>query len=162
MSATALHPPTNPLLPLAVLTGAIVAVAAGVVAQPGILANNSPSEPPGLYSRTTLAPATGRLIAFHAPLAAFPYADRRLAYLHHTPILKAVAAAPGDRVCTRSGRLVINGADRAPIAMQARAGHPLPRGIDCARRVRCGLSCAPSPSQRAPDARSACGRAPGR
>ena len=48
----------------------------------------------GLYVETPERPAKGQLIAFRAPAAAFPYADRRLGYLRHTTLLKAVAAGP--------------------------------------------------------------------
>jgi conjugative transfer signal peptidase TraF len=99
-----------------------------------LLINPSPSEPPGVYVRATDAPVrVGELIAFLAPPAAFPYADRRMAYLHRTPILKAVAATAGDEVCTLGGELRINGLRRAPIVLRDRRGDALPRWAGCRR-----------------------------
>jgi conjugative transfer signal peptidase TraF len=92
--------------------------------RPWLVANFTPSEPRGLYIGGVAPPAVGRVVAFEAPAAAFPYAGR-------TPLLKAVAAGPGDLVCTTGGRLAINGRDRAPIAQVDRAGRPLPRWIGC-------------------------------
>ncbi|HTX50945.1 MAG TPA: S26 family signal peptidase [Caulobacteraceae bacterium] len=112
--------------------GAIVPVAATLsVAAPGVLVNTTPSEPMGLYARVNLAPQAGRLVAFHAPPAAFPYADGRLAYLHQVPLLKTIAAGPGDRVCTTSGVLTINGRPRGVIAERDREGRALPHWRGC-------------------------------
>jgi conjugative transfer signal peptidase TraF len=111
---------------------AALTIAASLAAhQPWLLANTTPSEPPGLYMRTSQPPAAGRLIAFRAPPAAFPYADRRLGYLHRTPVLKTIAAGPGDQVCTHGGRLTINGRDRAAITPVDRFGVALPHWEGC-------------------------------
>ena len=109
------------ILPL--LAVSTIAAAAGV-GRPWLLANTTASEPRGLYIGALATPAVGRLVAFQAPAAAFPYAGR-------TPILKAVAAGPGDLVCTTSGRLAINGRDRAPIARVDHKGRPLPQWVGC-------------------------------
>jgi len=95
------------------------------------LLNATPSEPVGLYRRLEAAPARGRLVAFRAPPAAFPYADAKLGYLRRVTLLKAVAGVAGDEVCTRTGRLVINGRDRAPIAAADEAGRALPHWSGC-------------------------------
>jgi len=103
------------------------------IGPPRVLANVTPSEPPGLYIETGQSPGVGRIVAFRAPPAAFPYADARLSYLHRIPLLKAIAAGPGDHVCSLSGRLAINGADRGPIARLDGAGRVLPRWRSCRR-----------------------------
>lgn len=118
-----LSPSTSARWILPLLAVSTIAAAAGV-GRPWLLANTTASEPRGLYIGALAAPAVGRLVAFQAPAAAFPYAGR-------TPILKAVAAGPGDLVCTTSGRLAINGRDRAPIARVDHTGRPLPRWIGC-------------------------------
>jgi conjugative transfer signal peptidase TraF len=100
---------------------------------PLVLLNTTPSEPPGLYAAMPAPIRVGAIVAFKAPAAAFPYADLRLGYLHRTPMLKAVAAGPGDRVCAATGRLVINGQDRAPIVAKDREGRALPRWNGCRR-----------------------------
>ena len=98
-----------------------------------VLINTTPSEPPGLYLKTGGDPDRGRIVAFPAPPAAFPYPDRRLAYLHRTPLLKTVAAGPGDQVCTRNGQLAIDGQVRGPVAQTDRQGVALPHWNGCRR-----------------------------
>jgi conjugative transfer signal peptidase TraF len=111
---------------------AVATIAATLaIGRPWLLSNTTPSEPPGLYLGTWQPPKVGRIVAFHAPAAAFPYADTHMGYLRRVPLLKAVAAGPGDHVCTTSGRLVINGEDRAPIARVDGAGRALPRWSGC-------------------------------
>jgi conjugative transfer signal peptidase TraF len=113
----------------------VVSVGAVMATAPRVLINTTPSEPPGLYVRSPMTPGPGRIVAFTAPPAAFPYADRRLAYLHRVPLLKAVAAGPGDLVCTLNGQLEIDGKPRAPIAQVDRQGIALPHWSAC-RRLR--------------------------
>jgi conjugative transfer signal peptidase TraF len=121
-------------------TAAIAVVAASRTINrpaPLLLWNASPSEPEGLYARTSLAASTGRLAAFMAPPAAFPYADRNLAFLHHTPVLKALSAGSGNLVCSTSGRLVIDGQVKGRVADRDPRGAQLPRWHGC-RRLRAG------------------------
>jgi len=100
--------------------------------------NVSPSEPEGVYARAVGAPVkTGELVTFLAPPAAFPYADKRLGHLHSEPILKAVAATAGDRVCARQGLLSVNGQVVAPIVQRDSHGDLLPHWSQC-RRLRPG------------------------
>lgn len=112
---------------IAIVSGAHVINRAGRI----VMWNASPSEPEGLYLRTSDAPAVGRFAAFFAPSAAFPYADRHLSYLHHTPIIKVLAAGAGSHVCTTSGRLEIDGQPRAPVIEKDPLGFPLPHWNGC-------------------------------
>jgi conjugative transfer signal peptidase TraF len=121
-----------PVLGLAAVVSAL-ALTGGFSARPVLLFNLTPSEPTGLYVETPDRPAEGRLVAFQAPAAAFPYADSRLGYLRRTTLLKAVVAGPGDEICTLTGRLRINRRDRAPIAVHDSFGVALPRWIGCRR-----------------------------
>lgn len=98
---------------------------------PALLLNGSPSEPPGLYLRAQGPARTGAIIAFRAPAAAFPYADRHMPYLHQRPLLKAVAAVAGDMVCTHGETLAINGITRATIQTRDREGRALPHWSGC-------------------------------
>ena len=111
----------------------VASVATMMATAPQVLINTTSSEPPGLYLKSALAPARGRIVAFTAPAAAFPYADRRLSYLHRVPLLKTVAAGPGDLVCTLNGQLEIDGKARAPIAQVDRQGVALPHWSACRR-----------------------------
>ena len=111
----------------------VVSVGTVMATAPQVLINTTPSEPPGLYLKSALAPVLGCLVAFSAPADAFPYADRRLSYLHRVPLLKTVAAGPGDLVCTLNGQLEIDGKARAPIALVDRQGVALPHWSACRR-----------------------------
>lgn len=128
---------TRRVVTVGLAAGVAMAVAALTPAIPLLLLNRTPSEPPGVYLRVGDTPSRGDIIAFRTPPAAFPYADARMAYLHHRPLLKAVAAAAGDEVCTTSGSLVINRMERAPIAVQDGQGRALPRWRGC-RRLAAG------------------------
>ena len=120
--------------PLIILGGVAVSVAALVCAgSPQILINHTPSEPLGPYWRIHTPPAVGALVAFKAPPAAFPYADQRLSYLRGELMLKAVAAGPGDRVCTTGASLAINGVMRGRIVERDGQGRRLPRWRGCRR-----------------------------
>jgi conjugative transfer signal peptidase TraF len=102
-----------------------------------LLHNASPSEPEGLYVRSSEPPAVGRLVTFMTPAAGSAYVDAHLRYLRRSPILKALAAGPGSFVCTTSGRLVIDGRIAAPVAAADRHGVALPHWNGC-RRLRAG------------------------
>lgn len=115
----------------------LLGLAAGAVAgaifihHPHVLLNTTPSEPPGLYVRSAAPPAVGQLVVFHAPAEAKRYINSAIPSLRHGTVLKAVAAGEGDRVCTTSGRLVINGRDRAAIAQTDHQGRTLPHWVAC-------------------------------
>lgn len=96
-----------------------------------ILINETPSEPQGLYVRHREPIRRGTIVAFLAPPAAFPYADRRASYLRTVPIIKAVAAIAGDHVCTEGDALIIDGVRRASIRSHDSGGALLPRWIAC-------------------------------
>ena len=127
------RPPRRTAVLTSLAGAVIVAALASNPLHPFVLLNTTPSEPPGLYTAALAPIRVGVIIAFRTPEAAFPYADRRLSYLHRTPMLKAVAAGPGDDVCAASDRLVINGQDRAPIASRDGEGRALPRWTGCRR-----------------------------
>ena len=113
--------------------GSIAALAIASVYGPWVLWNRTDSEPIGVYARTLQRPEIGRLIAFQAPPAAFPYADGRMSYLRRVPILKQVIAAEGDLVCARGGQLVVNGRALAPVYARDPRGRALPQWGGCRR-----------------------------
>jgi conjugative transfer signal peptidase TraF len=125
------------VIAFALVPVAFAAVLASVIPSPSLLWNRSESEPRGLYVRSAAAPGRGQIIAFAAPPSALSYAGGRMAYLRRIPILKQVAAMPGDTICTLGGKLTINGAWRAPILSQDQEGRLLPRWQAC-RRLETG------------------------
>ncbi len=127
---------TLAVLALAVLPVAGVAVLSVTIPQPVVLWNATPSEPVGLYVRSAAKPGPGAIIAFRTPARAFPYADARMSYLRRVPILKAVAAGEGDRVCTAGRMLTINGRRRAPVLKFDSRGAKLPAWQGCRALAR--------------------------
>jgi conjugative transfer signal peptidase TraF len=131
--ATGSHRRVRRAITASVLIVAGVAAICSGSAQPLLLINTTPSEPSGVYLQVARSPARGQIVAFPAPPSAFPYADARLGFLHRVPILKAVAARSGDSVCSRSGRLSINGRDVAAVAERDSRGARLPHWAGCCR-----------------------------
>jgi conjugative transfer signal peptidase TraF len=123
--------PWTTALALSTLALCAATATSSIWARRTLLINGTASEPLGLYARVEAAAGAGRIVAFNAPPAAFPYADHHLSYLHQVPMLKTVAGVAGDRVCTSAGRLMINGRDLAPIVAFDREGRALPHWIDC-------------------------------
>ena len=115
----------------AILPVSIIALISSLTPNPVVLWNRSPSEPEGLYVRTGTFPLPGNIIAFHAPPQVFPYADARMGYLHHIPILKSVGAGEGQSVCTDGGKLVIDGNVVASIQSFDSHGDRLPTWHGC-------------------------------
>lgn len=111
------------------ITGAAIASSATPIA----LWNTTPSEPEGLYLRSTASPAIGAIIAFRLPAPGQPYASLALPHLRSRPLLKAVAAGPGDLVCAGESGLAVNGHRLAPIATHDHLGRGLPRWLGCRR-----------------------------
>lgn len=93
--------------------------------------NDSPSEPKGVYVKVIDPPRVGEIVAFMAPPPAFPYANRRLGYLHQIPILKALAAGQGAQVCAQNGVLKISGKVVAAVMATDSQGAPLPHWDGC-------------------------------
>lgn len=124
--------------PLPIVLAGPALIATGLIAiwsslaapgAPLALINTTPSEPIGLYWRTTQAPGPGRLIAFPPPIEAAHVADGHLARLHS--FLKIVDAGGGDVVCAEGDALLINGAPRGRIAAVDSTGRPLPQWRGC-------------------------------
>lgn len=107
---------------------AVVALLPYLVGQRVVVINTSPSVKPGLYVRSRMKPAVGRIVDFRIPPPARAYVRSRTGRDGEDwYILKPIAAGPGDRVDTAGPWLVINGAKVAPMPpAQDRAGRPLP------------------------------------
>ena len=98
--------------------------------QPLFLINTSPSEPLGLYVRSALPPATGRLAAFHPPALGRAYASAHLPQIGRGGILKRLAAGQGSQVCAHDQVFLVNG-QLGAIRLHDDAGRALPRWEGC-------------------------------
>jgi len=94
-----------------------------------IVIDTSPSVAPGLYVRSSAAPAVGQLVEFRIPESVRSYIRSRTGRDGKDwYILKPVAAGPGDRVNTTHDELRINGRFIAPMPpMRDGFGNRLPR-----------------------------------
>ena len=93
--------------------------------------NVSQSEPVGLYLRQPeIAPRVGDLISFPMPQTSWA-AKHRPDFKGRWKILKAVAGAEGDKVCTNDRHLTINGKLISVIVDRDSTGDTLPHWIDC-------------------------------
>ncbi len=110
-----------------------VALAQALQPAPLILFNDTPSEPTGLYLRSSDAPAVGTIIAFRPPAAAWPYVGEALPARARTSILKTIRAGQGDQVCAERHVLAIKGHPVARIARADRQGRTLPGWSGCRR-----------------------------
>ncbi|MGE3537840.1 MAG: S26 family signal peptidase [Candidatus Tectimicrobiota bacterium] len=102
---------------------------------PRLLLNLTPSMACGVYRVgpvTSLSTLThGRLVAFPPPDAVAVRAVRRGYLAPQTPLLKPVAALPGETVCVHDDGVVIQGQWVAPVAAVDTRGRPLPRWRGC-------------------------------
>jgi conjugative transfer signal peptidase TraF len=133
-----------------------VAAAVGIAStllwppRPVLLWNASPSSPIGLYAVTS----SGRIAAGDTIVAWAPAPARRLAAARHylpanVPLVKRVAAAPGDRVCATRMTIFVNGRPAVLRRVRDPSGRPLPWWSGC-RLLRPGELFLLSPN--APDA----------
>lgn len=113
-----------------------LACAAGLVAAPPPLLvwNASSSMPIGLYRVAPgRAAELGELVIAWPPEHARLVAARRHYLPANVPLVKRVAAMPGDEVCALGRRLFVNGNVRATRLVVDRIGRSLPRWQACIR-----------------------------
>lgn len=93
-----------------------------------VVINTSPSVKPGLYVRSAIEPAVGRIVDFRIPDAAQKYVRERTGHGGEDWfILKPIGAGPGDRVDCSGDSVVINGRIIAPMPPELdNAGRTLP------------------------------------
>lgn len=95
------------------------------------LINTTPSVPIGLYIRDYGASIeTGVIVAFRQPDAARAYLGGTLGFPGDAPLLKLVAAGPGDRACREASGVRVGGALR-PVMERDPRGAALPQWREC-------------------------------
>jgi conjugative transfer signal peptidase TraF len=124
-----------------------VLVLAAVVSTRWVRVNVSPSSPVGLYRLAVVTPplTRGTLVVLPVPPAVQRW------HSPWQPLLKPIAALPGDLVCTGEAGLWIEGQAYGPVYLEA-GGAPLPRLRGCVR-VPAGAVFLASPAPRSLDGR---------
>lgn len=132
---------TSPLRPLRTWPAAgtallIAALCAVSLARPRplLIWNASASAPTGLYLVTAPGnPARGDRVAGRLPAPWRALAARRHYLPANVPLIKRIAAKPGDMVCASGDRVTVNGDVAARRLRRDGAGRPMPAWHGCRR-----------------------------
>lgn len=110
-----------------------VAVAATIIAPPRPLLvwNASASAPIGLYRVGGTDFAIGDMVIAWPPEPARQFAARRRYLPANVPLVKRVAAEPGDAVCALGQDILVNGRRVAERLVRDGAGRPMPWWSGC-------------------------------
>lgn len=101
--------------------------------RPRLLWNTSASAPVGLYAVGDGAPlARGDMVIARVPDEFRMFAARRRYLPANVPLVKRVAAVPGDVVCAAGVRVMVNGRIVATRLDRDGAGRPMPWWSGCA------------------------------
>ena len=115
-----------------VLGVSLVALGAVARMRPVVVWNASPSVPVGLYA---VAPAhalvVGELVVIRPPTALAVWLAGRRYLAPGVPLLKHVAALPGQRVCRIGHAILVGGAPSGMALDRDRRGRPLPVWSGC-------------------------------
>ena len=104
---------------------------------PRLLLNTTASAPIGLYGVDQRSPRIGDLVVFQPPPSLANWMARRGYLPANVPLLKVLAAAEGQQVCGRAGRITIDGRFVAVARRQDRRGRAL-RPFEGCRRLAAG------------------------
>lgn len=120
---------------LAVLT---IAVTLAVDLPTALIWNASPSAPIGLYAIRPAGTLAGSELVVVAPPAALARFLNARGYLPSgVPLVKRIAALPGQQVCRRGASILVDGAVVATARARDQLGRPLPSWQGC-RRIAAG------------------------
>ena len=114
---------------------AIIVVSAAALPTPMLIWNASASVPVGFYRVVSGAPKRGDFVLVRTPDFVRVLAAQRGYLPVGIPLVKHLAAAVGDEVCTLMKAVIINGAIVARQLETDRSGRPLPLWKGC-RRLR--------------------------
>lgn len=107
------------------------------VPHPKLIWNASASAPIGHYSVYERAPERGDLVAIVPPVRTAKLMAERHYLPLGVPLLKYVAAMPGQQVCRQSTDIMLDGRNVAIAKLRDKAGRPLPVWQGC-RKIRRG------------------------
>lgn len=111
---------------------ALIGVSALPAARPDLIWNASASVPIGLYQVTAADTlARGDIVVVRPPAALADFLDRGRYLPRGVPLLKHVAALPGDRVCRNGPHILIGGSAVADALPRDHRGRPLPQWSGC-------------------------------
>ena len=99
--------------------------------RPFLVWNASASAPIGLYRVGGIDPAVGDMVIAWAPAAARDFAARRHYLPANVPLVKRVAAEPGDTVCALGAQIFVNGRRVARRLIRDGADRPMPWWTGC-------------------------------
>lgn len=100
---------------------------------PRLIWNSSASAPIGLYSNAPAAPfARGDMVIAKVPAHLRALADARGYIPDRVPLVKRVAAVPGDSVCAFGQEILLNGQQVGERLLVDRQGRDLPQWQGCA------------------------------
>lgn len=121
-------------VPLTAMLASVVLIVVPAVLPPPIrlLWNASASVPVGLYAvQVPDRPIVGELVAIAPPEPLVSFLASRSALPRDVPLIKPVAALPGQIVCRHSRQISIDGLPRAEARDRDRLGRPLPVWQGC-------------------------------
>ncbi|OIR00514.1 peptidase S26 [mine drainage metagenome] len=122
--------PSAPVL-AAVTVAALIVFACVVQPSPILVWNASASAPVGLYLVVPGAPMRGDLVLVRTPETVAMLADERGYLPAGVPLIKHIAAGPGNHVCARDDVIFIEGTAVARQLSTDHTGRVLPRWDDC-------------------------------
>lgn len=131
--------------------GGLAAALAATIAfpsRPFLVWNASASAPIGLYRVGGIDLGTGDMVIAWPPAGARDLAARRHYLPANVPLVKRIAAEPGDTVCALGTQIFVNGRRVAERLVRDGAGQPMPWWTGCAtlRRGALFLLMADSPA----------------
>lgn len=122
---------------LSVVGVALIAIPATGILPPLLLYNPSESAPLGWYRIEAVSEISrGDLVVANLPDEASELAAQRGYLPASIPVIKAVAALVGDRVCEEDGLLQVNGIPAVRVLMTDKAARPLPSPWKVCRQLQ--------------------------
>lgn len=118
---------------IAALGLGLIGFTAFVKPSPWLVWNASASAPVGLYRVGFAVPARGDLVLVRPPESVADLAENRGYLPRNVPLVKCLAALPGEHVCASKDAIIIGGEIVARRLETDAQGRPLPRWNECGK-----------------------------